>query len=125
MGSLVVLIMQNHQANQFARDTAMRHQVEGIQNISRVIFETPGMAGSCGVGYSCAYSSTISWRNATTPLPMENNPRNVFERLFGASDTTDAKARLDLIQRDRSILDGVNEKLNIVDEIPVEDVADQ
>jgi hypothetical protein len=73
--------------------------------------EPPAMGGSCGVGYSCAYSSTISWRNETTPLPMENNPRAVFERLFGASDTTDSRSRLDLIQRDRSILDAVNEKL--------------
>ncbi len=73
--------------------------------------ENPAMGGSCGVGYSCAYSSTIAWRNATTPLPMENNPRAVFERLFGASDTTDSKARLDLILRDKSILDGVNDKL--------------
>lgn len=73
--------------------------------------EPPAMGGSCGVGYSCAYSSTIAWRNATTPLPMENNPRAVFERLFGASDTTDAKARLDLILRDKSILDGVGKKL--------------
>ncbi len=74
--------------------------------------EPPAMGGSCGVGYSCAYSSTIAWRNATTPLPMENNPRAVFERLFGASDTTDSKARLDLILRDKSILDGVNGKLS-------------
>lgn len=73
--------------------------------------EPPAMGGSCGVGYSCAYSSTIAWRNATTPLPMENNPRAVFERLFGASDTTDSRARLDLILRDKSILDGVNGKL--------------
>ena len=73
--------------------------------------EPPAMGGSCGVGYSCAYSSTIAWRNATTPLPMENNPRAVFERLFGASDTTDSKARLDLILRDKSILDGVGKKL--------------
>lgn len=74
--------------------------------------EPPAMGGSCGVGYSCAYSSTIAWRNPTTPLPMENNPRAVFERLFGASDTTDSKSRLDLVLRDKSILDGVNGKLS-------------
>ncbi len=74
--------------------------------------EPPAMGGSCGVGYSCAYSSTIAWRNPTTPLPMENNPRAVFERLFGASDTTDSRSRLDLILRDKSILDGVNTKLS-------------
>ena len=73
--------------------------------------ESPDLGGSCGVGYSCAYHSTIAWRDAVTPLPMENNPRFVFERLFGASDKTDRASRLDLIQRDRSILDGVNDKL--------------
>ena len=30
----------------------------------------------------------------TTPLPMENNPRAVFERLFGDSGSTDPAARL-------------------------------
>ena len=42
-------------------------------------------------GYSCVYTNTIAWRNATTPLPMEHNPRAVFERLFGDSETTDAR----------------------------------
>src|SRR5438034_8920229 len=51
------------------------------------------LAGNCA-GYSCAYNATVSWRTPTTPLPMEANPRAVFERLFGASNTTDAKARL-------------------------------
>ena len=45
---------------------------------------------SCDIGYSCAYTNTISWRSPTTPLPMENNPRVVFERLFGDGGTTDA-----------------------------------
>ena len=46
------------------------------------------LVGNCDNGYSCVYWNTISWRTPTTPLPMENNPRNVFERLFGASDST-------------------------------------
>ena len=50
-------------------------------------------AGSCGNGFSCAYTNTIAWANDTTPLPMENNPRAVFERLFGDSGSTDALAR--------------------------------
>ena len=41
--------------------------------------------GACDAGYSCAYANTIAWRTPTTPLPMENNPRAVFERLFGAA----------------------------------------
>ena len=56
-----------------------------------------------------AYTSTISWRSPTQPLPMENNPRRVFERLFGDSGTTDPKARAALRRRERSILDSVTE----------------
>src|SRR3989442_14220591 len=41
--------------------------------------------GSCDVGYSCAYSSTISWLTPTLPLMTENNPRVAFHRLFRAS----------------------------------------
>ena len=63
--------------------------------------------GACDAGYSCAYANTIAWRTPTTPLPMENNPRAVFERLFGASDSTDAATRAARIAQDRSILDFV------------------
>ncbi|MEO2195021.1 MAG: DUF1552 domain-containing protein, partial [bacterium] len=42
-----------------------------------------GLVGNCENGYSCVYLNTVAWRSATTPLPMENNPRVVFERLFG------------------------------------------
>jgi hypothetical protein len=54
--------------------------------------------GCASYGYSCVYSNTIAWRSATTPLPMEVNPRAVFERLFGAADTTDQRTRLARIQ---------------------------
>jgi len=69
--------------------------------------EASGLAGACDVGYSCAYVNTLSWRGPTTPLPMENNPRAVFERLFGDSDSTDARARLARMQQNRSVLDSV------------------
>ncbi len=68
-------------------------------------------AGTCDAGYSCAYTNTISWRTPTTPLPMENNPRVVFERLFGDSGTTDPAIRRARIAEDRSILDSVIEKV--------------
>jgi hypothetical protein len=67
--------------------------------------------GACDAGYSCAYANTIAWRTATTPLPMENNPRAVFERLFGASDSTDPAARRARLEQDRSILDFVTEEV--------------
>ncbi|MCY4512006.1 MAG: DUF1552 domain-containing protein, partial [Acidobacteria bacterium] len=50
-------------------------------------------AGQCTSGLSCAYTQTISWRTPTTPLPMENNPRAVFERLFGDSGSPDPAVR--------------------------------
>jgi hypothetical protein len=65
------------------------------------------LIGACEAGYSCAYANTLSWRNPTTPLPMENQPRAVFERLFGNSDDTTRAARLTRIQEDRSILDSL------------------
>ena len=67
-------------------------------------------AGSCDVGFSCAYTNTISWRGPETPLPTENDPRVVFERLFGDSGTTDPVARRARIREDRSILDAVTDK---------------
>ena len=71
-----------------------------------------GLAGNCAFGYSCTYLNTLSWKSPTTPLPMEMNPRAVFERLFGASDSTDPKVRLMDIQSDRSVLDSVMEKIS-------------
>jgi hypothetical protein len=68
--------------------------------------------GSCDVGYSCAYSSTISWLTPTLPLMAENNPRFVFERLFGASDSTDPKVRAARLRQDRSILDSVTDRVH-------------
>lgn len=67
--------------------------------------------GACDVNYACAYTNTIAWRNPTTPLPVENNPRVVFERLFGDSGTTDRTERLARIGTQRSILDSVAEKV--------------
>jgi hypothetical protein len=64
---------------------------------------------NCGSGYGCAYFNTISWRNADQPLPMENSPQVVFERLFG--DGANANLRLSRKKQDRSILDSVNDKV--------------
>jgi hypothetical protein len=64
-----------------------------------------GYVGGCSPGFSCAYLNTISWSTPSTPLPMETNPRVVFERLFGAAGTTaERRAR---IEKERSILDSV------------------
>jgi hypothetical protein len=73
--------------------------------------EPTDLAGSCAYGFSCAYNNTIAWRTPTTPLPMENNPRNVFERLFGASDSTDPKVRGRQLRMEKSVLDSVTEQV--------------
>lgn len=72
--------------------------------------EKGGNAGQCDSGYSCAYSSNISWQNETTPALKEVRPRLLFERLFrgGASDE-DGKARAERLARRRSVLDYVEE----------------
>jgi hypothetical protein len=69
--------------------------------------ESPEIVGACESAYGCAYYNTISWRNDTTPLPMENRPRAIFDRLFGDMATADPEMRLAIRQDDRSILDAV------------------
>ena len=64
-----------------------------------------GWIGGCDTAYSCAYMNTISWKTPTTPLPMEINPRVVFERMFGRSGTR--AQRVERMQENRSILDSV------------------
>ena len=65
------------------------------------------LVGQCERGWNCAYFNTICYRTPTTPLPMENQPRAVFERLFGDNDSTDSAARLARIQEQRSVLDAM------------------
>ncbi len=63
------------------------------------------VGSNCGAGYGCAYTNTISWRSPTAPLPMENNPQVVFEKLFG--DGSSSADRASNRAEDRSILDAV------------------
>jgi Protein of unknown function (DUF1552) len=69
--------------------------------------EASEVVGACESAYGCAYYNTISWRNENTPLPMENRPRAIFERLFGDAGT-DPKVRAAFRQEDRSILDAIS-----------------
>ena len=70
------------------------------------------LLGSCDLGYSCAYSSTVSWLTPTLPLMAENNPRVLFERMFGSSDSTESHVRAARLKQDRSLLDSVNDRVN-------------
>jgi len=64
-----------------------------------------GLIGSCDRDYGCIYMNTLSWRTPTTPMPMEINPRKVFERMFGQGGS--ATERLARIKEDKSILDAI------------------
>ena len=91
-------------AQQLGAETQLASLELGVDSVETL--------GACDAGYSCAYTNTIAWRTATTPLPMENDPRAVFERLFGTSGSTDPAARLARMRKDRSVLDAVNEELS-------------
>jgi hypothetical protein len=90
-------------AREFGHETQLASLELAIENV--------GNTGQCSGGYSCVYSNTISWRDATTPLPMENNPRVVFERMFGDTTSTDLTARRERLEEDKSVLDAVLESL--------------
>ena len=66
-----------------------------------------GLIGSCDYGFSCTYLNTICWSTPTTPLPMEVNPRVVFERMFG--DAKSKERRIAHMRADKSILDSIKE----------------
>ena len=68
--------------------------------------EPPSVPGSCDVGYACVYTSALSWRSATQPLPREVSPRTTFDRLFVSSKSEHQSA---VNRRRKSILDFVRE----------------
>jgi hypothetical protein len=76
-----------------------------------ICMDLPANAGACTGNLSCAYLDTLCWKSPTQPLPMDWNPRTVFEKLFGDSGSTDRGARAKRLQQHRSILDSVNGKL--------------
>src|SRR6266571_4737927 len=90
-------------AKRFAKDT----QVASLE----LAMDAPANAGACTGNLSCVYTHTLSWRSPTQPLPMEWNPRAVFEKLFGDSGSTERAARETRLRQHKSILDSVAEKL--------------
>ncbi|HEX2800605.1 MAG TPA: DUF1552 domain-containing protein, partial [Phenylobacterium sp.] len=85
-------------AREFGRQTQLPSLELGLDNLDA--------AGLCDAN-PCIMGNTISWRSSTLPLPPENNPRLVFERLFGDVGSTEPAARLAHMRQDRSILDSV------------------
>jgi hypothetical protein len=94
-------------AKEFGKQTELESLELCIENAAE-------LAGQSAAGYNSAYTNTITWRSPTTPVPMEHQPRAVFERLFGDGDSTDAAARMNRIRRQRSILDFVSLDVNRV-----------
>jgi hypothetical protein len=93
-------------ADAIGRDTVFPSLEIGTEDFT-------GYVGACDVGYSCAYMNTISWKTATTPMPMETNPRVVFERLFGRPGSTEERVRR--LQQNRSILDSVKSDVTVLE----------
>jgi hypothetical protein len=90
-------------ARELGRETRLPSLELGLED-TRIV-------GQCDGNYSCAYTSSISWRTPTTPLPPMPNPRHVFERLFGSGETSSDPATATRQARYRqSILDGVVEE---------------
>ena len=90
-----------------ARHFANETQVASLE----LSMDVAANAGACTGNLSCVYTHTLSWRSPTQPLPMEWNPRSVFERLFGDSGSTDPTVRQARLRQQTSILDSVNDKL--------------
>lgn len=76
-----------------------------LPSLELAIEDNSNMVGICDGTSSCAYLDTMSWSTPTTPLPMQINPRVVFERMFGSGSTREQ--RLERMQADKSLLDGI------------------
>src|SRR5690606_1058497 len=63
----------------------------------------------CGANFTCAYSNTLAWKTPELPLPMENNPQLVFERLFG--DGANDEQRRERRAQSASLLDSIREQV--------------
>ena len=84
-------------ADVLGRDTQLRSLEIAAEDFTAV--------GGCDIGYACSYVNTLSWRTPTTPLPMQTDPRVVFERLFGEGLGTEQRRRQ--LTQDQSILDAI------------------
>ncbi|MGK0296941.1 MAG: hypothetical protein ACI9XC_000541 [Gammaproteobacteria bacterium] len=90
-----------------AKETSKHTQLSSLE----LTLDSGEMGAGADGADSDAYLNTFSWRSESTPLPVENNPRKVFERLFGEMDSTDPVTLRQRIQEDRSILDIVNQEI--------------
>ncbi|MCY4507695.1 MAG: DUF1552 domain-containing protein, partial [Acidobacteria bacterium] len=94
-------------ANEVGQETPLPSLELGLEGA-----DTVNGVGTCDVGFSCAYQNRLAWSGPSTPLPVETNPRVVFDRLFGNVDSTDPAVRAARLRRQGSILDSVLEKVD-------------
>ena len=94
-------------ANSLGQETPLPSLELGLEGA-----DTVNGVGTCDVGFSCAYQNRLAWSGPSTPLPIETNPRVVFDRLFGSVDSTDPQARRARLKRQGSIIDSVLEKVD-------------
>jgi hypothetical protein len=100
-----------------AREMGKHTQLASLE----VALDSPEVAADDG-SYAAYYMNTISWRSGTTPLPMEINPRAVFERMFGDTDSSDPAERLRRVKKQRSVLDSVREGVaNLMGDVQASD----
>jgi Protein of unknown function (DUF1552) len=100
-------------AEQIGNDTPLRSLEVATEDFA-------GYVGGCSPGYACAYVNTLSWSGPTTPLPMEINPRVVFERMFGRAGTN--AQRVMRMRANQSVLDSITADLNRLErELPPRD----
>src|SRR5262249_44452067 len=92
-------------------DQVVAHELRKFTQLPSIELgiESGDVVGVCASAfYSCAYHNTISWLNPTTPLPTENQPRVVFERVFGDRDSSAPVVQRTRIQERRSVLDFIS-----------------
>jgi hypothetical protein len=89
-------------AQKYGQDTAIPSMQLAIENVDQ--------AGGCAYGYACVYTDTISWQDATTPLPMIRDPRYAFDQLFGVGSTPQERAARR--KTDSSILDWITTEVS-------------
>ena len=93
-------------ANTIGQETPLPSLELGLEGA-----DTVNGVGTCDVGFSCAYQNRLAWGGPSTPLPVETNPRVVFDRLFGGLDSTDPAVRAARLRRQGSIIDSVLDKV--------------
>jgi hypothetical protein len=99
--------LDQHVAQEFGKQTQLGSLEVSLDDVS--------VSAGTFPGYTHVYLNTISWRTPTMPLPMEVNPRAVFERLFGVAESTDRAARVEQNKRNKSLLDAVSDKIAALD----------